>query len=121
MDLASPLEDSIRHELSSRDPAADDWLWLKQHPLAVAKFVKFLEGDNRFVNITSTYILKPLSHFLLQMIGQSHVSLHFYYTVYFTSRISRFVANSILIMMFFPSCILRAINFVILNISPNAA
>ncbi|KAG0557311.1 hypothetical protein KC19_11G119200 [Ceratodon purpureus] len=54
MDLASPLEDSIRHELSSRDPAADDWLWLEQHPLAVAKFVKFLEGDNRFINITST-------------------------------------------------------------------
>lgn len=53
MHLASPLEDSIRHELSSRDPAADDWLWSQQQPLAVAKFVRYLEKDGRF---TFTFI-----------------------------------------------------------------
>lgn len=58
MHLASPLEDSIRHELSSRDPAADDWLWSQQQPLAVAKFVRYLEKDGRF---TFTFIKYAIS------------------------------------------------------------
>lgn len=60
LEISSPLEDSIRHELSSRDPAADDWLWLKQLPLATSNFVRILEGDNRF-NITSTDDASKLS------------------------------------------------------------
>ncbi len=35
----------------------DDWLWLEQHPQAVASFVGFLEKDKRFTAVTSTYVL----------------------------------------------------------------
>nr|XP_024356431.1 uncharacterized protein LOC112272673 isoform X2 [Physcomitrium patens] len=55
LEVSSPLEDSIRHELSSRDPAADDWLWLQQHPLTVSNFVSILEGGNQ-VDESTPYI-----------------------------------------------------------------
>lgn len=64
LEVSSPLEDSIRHELSSRDPAADDWLWLQQHPLTVSNFVSILEGGNQ-LNTTSTYMPLYLSFFTL--------------------------------------------------------
>ncbi|CAM6027488.1 unnamed protein product [Sphagnum balticum] len=54
MRQSAPLRDSIRHQLSSRDPSVDDWLWLEQHPQAVASFVGFLEKDKRFTAVTST-------------------------------------------------------------------
>lgn len=57
MRQSTPLRDSIRHELSTRDPSADDWLWLQQHPQAVASFVSVLEKDKRFTAVTSTYAL----------------------------------------------------------------
>ncbi|KAH9542515.1 hypothetical protein CY35_13G011400 [Sphagnum magellanicum] len=50
---SAPLRDSIKLQLSSRDPSAYDWLWLKQHPQAVANFVGFLEKDNWFTAVTS--------------------------------------------------------------------
>ncbi|CAK9200674.1 unnamed protein product [Sphagnum troendelagicum] len=49
---SAPLRDSIKLQLSSRDPSAYDWLWLKQHPQAVANFVGFLEKDNWFTAVT---------------------------------------------------------------------
>ncbi|CAM6031588.1 unnamed protein product [Sphagnum compactum] len=54
MRQSAPLRDSIRHQLSSRDPSVDDWLWLELHPQAVASFVGFLEKDKRFTAVTST-------------------------------------------------------------------
>jgi hypothetical protein len=53
---SAPLRDSIKLQLSSRDPSAYDWLWLKQHPQAVANFVGFLEKDNWFTAVTSMYV-----------------------------------------------------------------
>jgi hypothetical protein len=53
---SAPLQDSIKLQLSSRDPSAYDWLWLKQHPQAVANFVRFLEKDNWFTAVTSMYV-----------------------------------------------------------------
>ncbi|CAM6050673.1 unnamed protein product [Sphagnum compactum] len=50
---SAPLRDSIKLQLSSRDPSAYNWLWLKQHPQAVANFVGFLEKDNWFTAVTS--------------------------------------------------------------------
>lgn len=57
MRQSAPLKDMIQQELSTRDPSADDWLWLKQHPQAVASFVSILENDKRFTLVTSTYTL----------------------------------------------------------------
>ncbi|KAG0625720.1 hypothetical protein M758_2G075900 [Ceratodon purpureus] len=54
MRQSAPLKDSIRQELSTRDPSADDWLWRQQHPQAVASFVSILEKDRRFTAVTST-------------------------------------------------------------------
>ncbi len=53
---SAPLRDSIKLQLSSRDPSAYDWLWLKQHPQAVANFVGFLEKDNWFTAVMSMYV-----------------------------------------------------------------
>ncbi len=53
---SAPLRDSIKLQLSSRDPSAYDWLWLKQHPQAVANFVRFLEKDNWFTAVTFMYV-----------------------------------------------------------------
>ncbi|KAG0571785.1 hypothetical protein KC19_VG042200 [Ceratodon purpureus] len=53
MRQSAPLKDSIRQELSTRDPSADDWLWRQQHPQAVASFVSILENDRRFTAVTS--------------------------------------------------------------------
>lgn len=107
MELSSPLEDSIRHELSSRDPAADDWLWLQQHPLAVTKFVKFLEGDSRFVNITSTYTLKPsscksVSALRLQLTKffvYHHSSIRFCYQKFFVHDVLPELQSSALLLI----------------------
>eukprot|EP00249_Psilotum_nudum_P002031 c14862_g1_i1 orf=3-608(-) len=43
--LRQPLEDSIRHQLSSRDRAAEEWLWHQQHPIVIASFLSTLEKD----------------------------------------------------------------------------
>uniref|UniRef100_A0A7I4AQ44 Letm1 RBD domain-containing protein n=1 Tax=Physcomitrium patens TaxID=3218 RepID=A0A7I4AQ44_PHYPA len=54
MRQCAPLRDSIQQELSTRDSSSDDWLWLQQHPQAVASFVSLLEKDKRFAAVTST-------------------------------------------------------------------
>lgn len=49
--LCSPLEESIRQHLSSRDPDAEEWLWYQQHPVVVTKFTSNLENDPRFTAV----------------------------------------------------------------------
>ncbi|KAJ7548160.1 hypothetical protein O6H91_07G000700 [Diphasiastrum complanatum] len=48
-----PLEASIREHLSSRDPAAIEWLWSQQLPYAVSNFVNLLEKCPCFAAVTS--------------------------------------------------------------------
>eukprot|EP00249_Psilotum_nudum_P023590 c28931_g1_i3 orf=712-3279(+) len=51
--LGSPLEASIKYQLSSRDRAVEEWLWHQRHPVAVSNFVSTLEKDPRFTAVTS--------------------------------------------------------------------
>ncbi|XXG88474.1 hypothetical protein AAC387_Pa12g0678 [Persea americana] len=51
--LSAPLENSIREELSVKQPESDEWFWNQQHPMVVTTFVSYFERDPRFTAATT--------------------------------------------------------------------
>ncbi|KAH9317532.1 hypothetical protein KI387_019301, partial [Taxus chinensis] len=48
---SNPLENSIRDQLSSKDPVACEWFWSQQHSTVVTNFVNLLEKDPLFTAV----------------------------------------------------------------------
>lgn len=55
--LSAPLENSIREELSVKQPESDEWFWNQQHPMVVSTFVSYFERDPRFTAATTRYVV----------------------------------------------------------------